>query len=876
MTAVELVSRLVLDPLQAPKLLAKHRNLPGISQAVFEVVIQLYSEDHGELLKLKPVIKALTKYGDDLALSYRCLGIAERCDGRWKASADAFIHAGALAEGRLLQLSYPIGAIDGLARSGQIDEAIHLGRNLVRKLKRAEYPVIAARARLNLGYALMQQDRYHEAIRELSGIDQVLNAGGYPMDAISSQVALSTSLLFGGKASAARQCAVEAEERAEEAESFLLANIAKGNAAYTHILGGEPDLAVSKLLPLKEVHRDEPVELARVLEYLGDAYTAMNLHSEAIDAFQEALAIGKTFGSLHLAHLHYGLGRSYLSIGKPDQARGLLTTASNSYRKLGNKNWELAAKVDLAVAEIQCQIPRGNKRLEVAVKSITQGVSPWHHANALISSVENGGSATRLIEAARLTRRWGLSQLDWRIEMSRAVQSSGANRLRRFRKMFQLILADQARTSSVSGRLSFYIDKQVAIRGYLGALLQDPTRQHVQEAVQVIVQTRSVTLLDEVLMSKDSIQLGDNLKLLTGIREELNHGRPSLGMEGSRRTSNLNRDLDRLRRIWLEGTHTVGQLDVPEYRSTIALKDSYLYLTGDETQVLNSDSLGRLPISESELEQQLDWLNFDIIAPLADPSAPCEAALNGIKMLGEQLLGPVRQGHDLLGLCPDGQLWRVPWLACADLVGLSTPIELRLHPGLKGFQTLDAESTPMVWVAEHADLPRAKDEAEQFLKIYPNARICRSANEVRSELRSGRASILHVISHSRYRPGHPMFSSLDFTDGPIVAAEIARSGFRVGLVTLSGCDTARLSGVNRLEPDGLVRAFLACGAGYVVGSAWPLDDEAAMKFYTEFYEAFVKGINIHDALRTARCAVREWKKHPYYWGFPLLYAGYQS
>jgi hypothetical protein len=280
--------------------------------------------------------------------------------------------------------------------------------------------------------------------------------------------------------------------------------------------------------------------------------------------------------------------------------------------------------------------------------------------------------------------------------------------------------------------------------------------------------------------------------------------------------------------------------------------------------------------SDSDLESEMDWLNFDIIAPMADPKISGESVLAELQSLGDRFIRPLILGQKCIGVCPDGQLWRIPWLACADMVGESIDLEIRLHPGLSGFLPKMEGLQPMVWVAEHEDLPRARDEAERFLELYPDAQVCRTAAEVRDVLKSGRGSLLHVISHSRHRPIHPMFSSLDFTDGSIMAAEIARSGLRVGMVTLSGCDTARLSGVNRFEPDGLVRAFLARGAGYVVGSAWPLDDEAAMKFYSHFYEAFVVEANIHQSLRHARQAVRQWKSHPYFWAFPLLYAGYQS
>lgn len=876
MTGSELAHKVIQNPSQAPKLLANHPGMPGVTQAVFDTLLQFYAEDHAAVVRLAPTVKALTKHGDLPALSFRCLGIVERCRGNWMASAKAFLRAGELADNSVEMNSFAIGAIDALARAGSTDQAIDLGKKLSKQLTELGYPAVAARAKLNVAYALMQQDRYQESLKQLNGVAEVLSEAEYSVDSISSLVAESTSLLFADRPSRARDKANQAVVRAEELDIELLANIAKGNSAYTFILSGEPDLAVPQLLTLKAQHADEPVELARVLEYLGDAYTAMNLYAEAADAYQEAIHLGVTFGKLHRAHLQYGLGRASLFSGKHEVARHCLEEAAKGYRKLGNLNWQVAAEIDLAVAEIESGFANGKRRLGRVVKADSSRVSVLQRARAHLTLAEQTGSRTALANASALIRKGELHQFLWRTEYQKAKGTVGAGRLKHYRQMFQAILEDQAKTSSVSGRLSFYMDKHLAIREYLSELLGQPSLKRIHEAVEVIVQTRSVTLLDEVLLANGSELSETSISVLANLREDLNPGKPNFGLEGSRRAGSLHQDMDRLRRIWLEGTFDSGETLSHRQSGLIARDDSCLFVAESEIFALTGSRMMNIGSSDSDLASEMDWFNFDIIAPMADPEAPGESVLATIQSLAGRFVRPLISDKCRVGVCPDGQLWRIPWLACADLAGDQIDIEIRLHPGLSGFLPAVTELPPMLWVAEHEDLPRAREEAEQFLQRYPNAQVCRTVSEVRDVLKGGRASMLHVISHSRHRPIHPMFSSLDFTDGSILAAEIARSGLRVGMVTLSGCDTARLSGVNRFEPDGLVRAFLARGAGYVVGSAWPLDDEAAMKFYSHFYEDFDIGANIHQSLRYARQAVRKWKSHPYYWAFPLLYAGYQS
>ncbi len=877
MTVSEVIERIVQSPAQAPKLLAQMKETPGLSKAFFDEVYRLFVEDHSSLTKLSSAAKWIVRYGDDAALGYRSLGIITRMSGKWSASAEAFQLAGASATNPVDKLAFQIGAIDGLARAGKVDEAVSLGNRIAKGLSRLPQPGLAARARLNVGYALMQQDRYREASHELAGLADILNENGFAADASSSRVALSTSQLFGGDPVEARKQAQLASDEAEQLGSRLLSDIAKGNVAYTHILSGDVDLAVADLLVLKHHHEQEPIEMARVLEYLGDALSAMNLFMEAADAYREAEALGVHVSELHRAHLQYGIGQAISATGRLEEARRHWRSASRRYRSIGNLPWHAATEMELANLEFKLGLESASKHLKSSLTLARQVCNPYHLSRALLISAENGGPIEDLMQAIRMIRSQGLVQNLWRALAELARRQEGGLRLRTYRKMFSAILADQARTSSVSGRLSFFVDKQAAIRSYLDELLARPTESRITEATQVILQTRSVTLLDEVLLSQRVRTPGRDLSRLSRIREELNQGRPSLGMEGSRRSVATNRNIDHLQRIWLEETHSLMSFNNGSPQPRPIQSDTYLFIADPSCiRILHDGSLDQIPLGEMDLERTLDWLNFDIVAPLADPNSPPTLAMDGLKGLGKTLLRRVIGGTGTIGICPDGQLWRVPWLACLEAIGEQRDLEIRLHPGLRGKLSMDRAKPAMIWVAEHDDLPRASEEADEFLKIYPNAIICRSAKDVCEVLGAVDVSVLHVISHSRYRPNHPMFSSLDFTDGPVLAAEIARSGLRAELVTLSGCDTARLSGLNRLEPDGLVRAFLACGAGYVVGSAWPLDDEAAMKFFSAFYRAFDLSANINESLRQGRDSVRQWRSHPYYWAFPLLYAGYCS
>ncbi|HZH98201.1 MAG TPA: CHAT domain-containing protein, partial [Fimbriimonadaceae bacterium] len=175
---------------------------------------------------------------------------------------------------------------------------------------------------------------------------------------------------------------------------------------------------------------------------------------------------------------------------------------------------------------------------------------------------------------------------------------------------------------------------------------------------------------------------------------------------------------------------------------------------------------------------------------------------------------------------------------------------------------------------EAKDLPNVGREAEMFLERFPDAEVFRSLEEVQECLSGGSFDLLHVATHAKVNHANPMFSFLELEGGRLYATEIARSRLRVGLVTLSACETGTISLALKDEPDGLARSFLARSARAVLASAWPLDDEAALRTMQPYYDEVQRGISVAEALKVARSVCREWNPHPYYWAPLVLFGGY--
>ncbi len=113
------------------------------------------------------------------------------------------------------------------------------------------------------------------------------------------------------------------------------------------------------------------------------------------------------------------------------------------------------------------------------------------------------------------------------------------------------------------------------------------------------------------------------------------------------------------------------------------------------------------------------------------------------------------------------------------------------------------------------------------------------------------AAHFHFAGHAVFDDARPNRSRLAVMPRGIDAASIARldlGGLR--LAVLSACETMRAPGVRGTGFTGLTEAFLAAGAGGVLGSLWRVDDEATATLMDAFYR-------VHEATRDPAVSLRE-------------------
>jgi len=797
-----------------------------VGEAFFNRVASLMGTKPAAAIRLAAHWKSLAGLGTDQAYLLRARGVGELLQGKWDAASRSFQEAGMAAENALDRLAFQVGAVEALARTGDIDAALRLGTRLVRGLEELGEPLHAARVRISLGNTLVRVDRAEAARRWFQEAADTLDGTDWRREYASARLGLSTCALFGFGDGRVDAEVAEATFREIGLEGF--ADACRLNLAQLAFTSGRPDETIATLTAIRDrMDVGSTVERARLELLLGHAYAEANLFEEALGAFEDAGPVIRRRGdAMTRGDLAYGTGHVLVASGRPDDAVRHLRAAQRLFSSQDSRAMEAATLAELA------RVSRMTGRNAAARRYARQGLArlqrrsePYWKTRVALEMAESALGTPEgmagLRTARALLRDMPYPQFAWHASWIAARTSQGPTRLRRYRAMAREIFESRLLVRSVSARASYLRDKDAALREYLGMLLADGSPQAVQEAIETVVQSRSAALIDEIVSARGLVLDDARRDVLEALRRELGaEGGSGEGPAGTRRLAHGQEHYRLAARRLLDFGGQIRQALAESPRTGLSTAitlleagDAWFALRGNERFTLG----GR-----AETHGLARWLWFELLAPMVKRDSSASRV--------EDLLEECRSrfeiawcGVDHPVMCPEGDLWSIPWSLVRGeeaVVSLSPSFGSEAH-----LLRLQDPGSTVLWLAESDDLPHAKPEAQRFLERFPQARVCRSRAEAWESLREGPIDLLHVVAHARFVPANPMFSSLQFADGPIYATEIARSGARCRFAFLSACETGRVSSGMRLEPDGVVRAFLACSAQAVIASLWPLDDE---------------------------------------------------
>ncbi|HMS55023.1 MAG TPA: CHAT domain-containing protein [Fimbriimonadaceae bacterium] len=833
----------MLSPVEAVQLVETGEALPngiisGFGRAFFARVAELLGTDPAQAIRLASRWAYVLAHCDDHGFVFRAKGGGERAESRWAESASSFLKAGEVAHDPMDQLRFQIGAIDSLARSGDIEGAVTLGSQLAKGLADQGDFASAARAMLNLGNALVWADRYSEAADQYRGALQHLHRSS--PEGSAALLGLATSGLYSGPLEDVRVTASEARNyfSRDGLKSYVVQ--CDLTLAQVETLTGMPDAAIARLSAHLGAALDRDSS-ARLHELLGDACLTANVHEQAIVHYDRArTAYGNPLG---VAGCDLGKARCLLAQGQFARAIAAFDDAVSGFQSVGNTPWALAAKVG------QSEARRRSGDIETAQRLL---VEPLDHLAdgflrclALIENAEQQievGDSVKFQELESAVRSYASVPLGWQVCWIRArIETETEGRLGAFRSMITALLESRAMTRSTATSIAFLRDKEVALRAYLDLLVGAGLQEELRE---VVLSTRAVGVLDEISASRLGIDLDEQRSTPEDDNEIDTHDGRRLGpkVDSGMRPGWGSMFATVLNRFQVEQSHP----------------GSLLVEAGGQVWLSTPGKLFSTGVPLAALRRALKWLTFE----LTDPSGDFESLTSHL-----ETLRPLLQHLDDQPICPDSLTWQVPWA----VIG-SREVEVSLVPGITSeVGPLGADAKCLLVVGDCGGLTHSSAEIDLVRRQFADTKVVDSAHAF--AMAEGRYDLVHVVGHARQNSENPMFSTLLFPDGAMTSAEIARLGIRAQFVVLSACETGRVETVLPGEPGGLARGFIARGAQRVIANQWPVDDEAAYRFVSALYPHWVCGASLVDSVAFARQACRDWKEHAYYWGAPVVFCG---
>lgn len=323
------------------------------------------------------------------------------------------------------------------------------------------------------------------------------------------------------------------------------------------------------------------------------------------------------------------------------------------------------------------------------------------------------------------------------------------------------------------------------------------------------------------------------------------------------------------------------------------------------TYYFSDDSL----LAWREADGALSWSNLgsgaelrsSIRAAVDDFHTPALDARTSHADLYQRLLAPFSaiEADRRVSVSPDGPLYLLPFAALPWRdARLLDAFELTIGnasivddgPPSRALVVVDPEygDAPTRGSLRLTPLPNTVAEAKPIVAALgsEDVTVLRGAHASRERFLAAAkpgVQLVHVATHGIFDDRVPAGSGLALSRSQGVTGhewfvnvhDVARLRLDAGLITLSGCDTARGALHSGEGLVGLTGAFLQAGARQVLSSLWAVSDRSTRALMEAFYDGLLnRGLRPASALRAAQQQIarnRDWQD-PYYWaGFAIVH-----
>jgi tetratricopeptide (TPR) repeat protein len=217
------------------------------------------------------------------------------------------------------------------------------------------------------------------------------------------------------------------------------------------------------------------------------------------------------------------------------------------------------------------------------------------------------------------------------------------------------------------------------------------------------------------------------------------------------------------------------------------------------------------------------------------------------------LLRPVagELGDRSLIMVPTGALASLPWSvlpSCAGRAVTTTPSAALWY--LRGEQP--GKDGPTL-VAAGPGLPGASAEVSAIARLHHVTPLAGPAATVQTVIAAlDGARLAHLAAHGHIRLDNPLFTSLQFADGPLTVYDVERLTQAPKIVVLAACDVGRSAVRPGDEIMGLSATFLALGTLQVIASVVPVPDPETAPLMIAFHQFLSRGESTASSLALAQ------------------------
>lgn len=458
----------------------------------------------------------------------------------------------------------------------------------------------------------------------------------------------------------------------------------------------------------------------------------------------------------------------------------------------------------------------------------------------------------------------------------------------------------------------YFVDIHRSIVDFHVELLATNYRDDPYQSLMVAERMRAQTIKSRLRLNKHQLkieraQLKQRDSLLRQIHQQAArwHSTPSDSEKILSLTRNLGRQLYKLESSHLDLSQKASINEPQETATKLRALGEHeiaaVYFLGTNKSWLWMITRGRvelveLPSSEIIQSTVTQFRNTIDRPPSTRADQDAWSQRDAIQDLRKILIEPLlekmqKTQYRQVSVVPDGSLHLIPF---APLLGLANDssssqkailtIDISVSaPANKKAQKVDYQRVLVVADTNDADLAYTAEEANAIESVFHDqATLLTEYSATKSEFYRALESqydVLHFATHGIVNANEPLLLGLAFapdeTGYLLLAPEIRNLGLNGELVVLSACESSVgkiFSGEGALS---LSRAFMEAGASNVVGSLWPVEDQASGKFMLLFYKA-LKELKkkpaqalLYAQTELSRSEGGRWRD-PYYWaGFQL-------